>query len=181
MRGSEFGLVFVVINVIVVYHIALGRESGLTGANDQAYQHIFEVFTDELHQTQTSVVGFHHHIDQGYRDVCMQRQHGTGFSTRASFDDFKPAIRKTKPLEVDAGERAHVGFVVNNQQLPRVTVTGFCKLRGGCLIARADQFHGVPSSIFAFSRAENWMSNWHPVSGWLWQTMVPPSWVVTML
>ena len=181
MGRGELGLVFVVVNVVVVNDVALRRQTGLTGADDQTHHHISQLLADVLNQAQTRIIGLHHHIHQRYSNIGVFCQHITRFIGRRRLQDLQIAVSKAKSLEVEARELAHIRLIIDDQQLPGMAGAVQILGRWQRLTAGTNQFHGLASSLVSTRTAGKRTSKRQPNCGCPWHSMLPPRRAVTML
>ena len=117
VRG-QLGFIPVVVYLKVLHDLALGRHARVPGAQDDPGVCHAKFFAHVAHQTQTSLIVFHHHINQGNRNVPVRFKHGAGLFSRKGADDAHLPAAKNQPLDHQAGHLMQSHLVIDDHERP---------------------------------------------------------------
>ncbi len=116
--GGELGLRLVVVDVVLDDDAALGRLSGLAGAQDDADGFVLELVADVLDEVQPCDVGFHDDVEQHGRDVGIVAHQGAAFGGGIGREDFQRRAVEIVVAQRKAGALMHRSIVVDDGDLP---------------------------------------------------------------
>ena len=116
--GGQLGLRLVVVDVVLDDDAALGRLSGLAGAQDDADGLVPEFVADVFDEIEAGGVGFHDDVEQHGGDVGMRAHQGPALGRRIGRQDFERLAVETVVAQRKARAFMHGLIVVDDRDLP---------------------------------------------------------------
>jgi hypothetical protein len=118
LGAVEFGLFFVVVDVVVDDHAFFRRLAGLAGAQHDAGELVVQVFAHPARHFQAAVFLFHHHVEEHQRDIGLARQHFLGFGAAVGVHKAQGAAIEAEAAQGQFGDVMNVRFIVDQQDFP---------------------------------------------------------------
>ena len=117
-RAGQLRLGLVVVDVVGLDGLDLGRVARLAGAQHDAHGAQLELVTDESHQLQAGVLGFHHHVQQHDGEVGLAGEHVARGGGGVGVQEAQRHALDAQALHGELGGLVDVGVVVDDQDAP---------------------------------------------------------------
>ncbi len=119
LGAIEFGLLFVVVDVVVDDHAFFRRLARLAGAQHDAGELVVQILAHPARHFQAAVFLLHHHVEEHQRDIGLARQYFLGFGAAVGVDKTKRAAVEPEAAQGQLGDVMNIRFVIDQQDFPR--------------------------------------------------------------